>query len=162
MYLFSMQIFCVTPGVFLLQAEDVIRDKLVTGFQFFFFFQAEDGIRDKLVTGVQCALPIWRFCSRWPALSPLLLFDRSCSSLPFPFLLLSYHIYNCSTSVTKALAARLERSANWAKVMCRSSPFCPIQSMASLLGLPAHLPITSVAKLKYSGTSRWKLRRSAS
>src|SRR2546425_13280268 len=26
-----------------------------------FFFQAEDGIRDKLVTGVQtCALPIWR------------------------------------------------------------------------------------------------------
>src|SRR3989441_12630315 len=32
-------------------------------FLFFFFFQAEDGIRDKLVTGVQtCALPIAR---RW-------------------------------------------------------------------------------------------------
>src|SRR2546425_1510111 len=40
-----------------------------------FFFQAEDGIRDKLVTGVQtCALPIWwrrrrvahgRVPSRW-------------------------------------------------------------------------------------------------
>src|SRR2546425_4352252 len=31
-------------------------------FLFFFFFQAEDGIRDKLVTGVQtCALPIWPF-----------------------------------------------------------------------------------------------------
>src|SRR5687767_15348283 len=30
-------------------------------FCFFFFFQAEDGIRDKLVTGVQtCALPISR------------------------------------------------------------------------------------------------------
>src|SRR3990170_982934 len=30
-------------------------------FSFFFFFQAEDGIRDDLVTGVQtCALPIWR------------------------------------------------------------------------------------------------------
>src|SRR2546425_11307862 len=29
------------------------------GLDFFFFFQAEDGIRDKLVTGVQtCALPI--------------------------------------------------------------------------------------------------------
>src|SRR5207247_297588 len=28
---------------------------------FFFFFQAEDGIRDPLVTGVQtCALPIWK------------------------------------------------------------------------------------------------------
>src|SRR5205823_11396460 len=28
--------------------------------RFFFFFQAEDGIRDKLVTGVQtCALPIY-------------------------------------------------------------------------------------------------------
>src|SRR5205823_10377898 len=40
-------------------------------FFFFFFFQAEDGIRDKLVTGVQtCALPIsssiaiWR-SSKW-------------------------------------------------------------------------------------------------
>src|SRR2546425_2399029 len=29
-------------------------------FKLFFFFQAEDGIRDKLVTGVQtCALPIY-------------------------------------------------------------------------------------------------------
>ena len=32
---------------------------------FVFFFQAEDGIRDKLVTGVQtCALPISRPCAR--------------------------------------------------------------------------------------------------
>src|SRR2546423_12004321 len=32
---------------------------VVYSFFFFFFFQAEDGIRDKLVTGVQtCALPI--------------------------------------------------------------------------------------------------------
>src|SRR2546425_6474125 len=31
----------------------------ISHFTFFFFFQAEDGIRDKLVTGVQtCALPI--------------------------------------------------------------------------------------------------------
>src|SRR5258708_14598004 len=31
-------------------------------FYFFFFFQAEDGIRDDLVTGVQtCALPIWQY-----------------------------------------------------------------------------------------------------
>src|SRR6266545_3843482 len=31
----------------------------------FFFFQAEDGIRDKLVTGVQtCALPIWETALR--------------------------------------------------------------------------------------------------
>src|SRR2546425_13175004 len=34
-------------------------------FFFFFFFQAEDGIRDKLVTGVQtCALPIWSLAYR--------------------------------------------------------------------------------------------------
>src|SRR2546425_7518834 len=46
--------------MFLFQAEDGIRDKLVTGVQTCaLFFQAEDGIRDKLVTGVQtCALPI--------------------------------------------------------------------------------------------------------
>src|SRR2546425_2095667 len=37
-----------------------IREMLVDTVEtFFFFFQAEDGIRDKLVTGVQtCALPI--------------------------------------------------------------------------------------------------------
>src|SRR5205823_7383468 len=35
------------------------RDLLTGVCVFFFFFQAEDGIRDKLVTGVQtCALPI--------------------------------------------------------------------------------------------------------
>src|SRR2546425_6695236 len=34
---------------------------------FFFFFQAEDGIRDKLVTGVQtCALPICHESGRYP------------------------------------------------------------------------------------------------
>src|SRR2546425_3990170 len=34
---------------------------------FFFFFQAEDGIRDKLVTGVQtCALPISHHRTLWP------------------------------------------------------------------------------------------------
>ena len=33
---------------------------------FFFFFQAEDGIRDDLVTGVQtCALPISLFRNVW-------------------------------------------------------------------------------------------------
>src|SRR2546425_9565152 len=40
-----------TPSV-----RRALKDKTVS---FFFFFQAEDGIRDKLVTGVQtCALPI--------------------------------------------------------------------------------------------------------
>src|SRR2546425_2782628 len=42
-------------------------------FLFFFFFQAEDGIRDKLVTGVQtCALPIYnaRVYQSWMRLGP--------------------------------------------------------------------------------------------
>src|SRR3989441_11343625 len=40
---------------------------------FFFFFQAEDGIRDKLVTGVQtCALPI--FLLFWGILAAVLYF----------------------------------------------------------------------------------------
>src|SRR5258708_31063458 len=35
----------------------------------FFFFQAEDGIRDDLVTGVQtCALPIWKLPVQLPLL----------------------------------------------------------------------------------------------
>src|SRR6266536_4132665 len=36
---------------------------IISSIEFFFFFQAEDGIRDPLVTGVQtCALPIWADC----------------------------------------------------------------------------------------------------
>src|SRR5205823_11571631 len=59
---------------------------------FFFFFQAEDGIRDKLVTGVQtCALPIfWRSSSTWSSASIVSRqmyarsFDESASTSPFP------------------------------------------------------------------------------
>src|SRR2546425_8770690 len=37
-----------------------LPDRLRLAGLYFFFFQAEDGIRDKLVTGVQtCALPIY-------------------------------------------------------------------------------------------------------
>src|SRR2546425_8698731 len=40
---------------------------------FFFFFQAEDGIRDKLVTGVQtCALPI--YVDRYASCIPTILY----------------------------------------------------------------------------------------
>src|SRR5687767_15632760 len=57
--------YFVYSYVFFFQAEDGIRDKLVTGVQTCaFFFQAEDGIRGKLVTGVQtCALPIFTLSS---------------------------------------------------------------------------------------------------
>src|SRR5229473_2689169 len=45
----------------------------------FFFFQAEDGIRDKLVTGVQtCALPI---CSRLLPAARIAVIDRSRANL---------------------------------------------------------------------------------
>src|SRR3989441_1818493 len=54
--------------VFFFQAEDGIRDKLVTGVQTCALPKEEDGIRDKLVTGVQtCALPI---CTNGPV-SPI-------------------------------------------------------------------------------------------
>src|SRR2546425_3950612 len=52
---------------------------------FFFFFQAEDGIRDKLVTGVQtCALPILQMRLGEPAAVPLpgLLSPPNVVSLP--------------------------------------------------------------------------------
>src|SRR2546423_2906203 len=46
----------------------------------FFFFQAEDGIRDKLVTGVQtCALPIWPGTG-----GTLFLTDRAILELKYP------------------------------------------------------------------------------
>ena len=46
-------------------------------FVYFFFFQAEDGIRDRLVTGVQtCALPICG-SSIYPAVQNILLAARA-------------------------------------------------------------------------------------
>src|SRR5258708_23290492 len=54
----------------------------------FFFFQAEDGIRDDLVTGVQtCALPIslkHGFESRWGYQAILLMFDGFVFERPDP------------------------------------------------------------------------------
>src|SRR5258708_16403845 len=48
--------------VLLFHTEENIGVDLSSIVQLFFFFQAEDGIRDDLVTGVQtCALPIWAF-----------------------------------------------------------------------------------------------------
>src|SRR5207244_10552713 len=45
--------------------EAVNRRVVILGSGFGFFFQAEDGIRDDLVTGVQtCALPIWLYRQR--------------------------------------------------------------------------------------------------
>ena len=42
-------------------AVSVIEVRIRCHYYFFFFFQAEDGIRDDLVTGVQtCALPIYK------------------------------------------------------------------------------------------------------
>src|SRR2546425_8140674 len=41
------------------ELEVILIDSVLSRIVYFFFFQAEDGIRDKLVTGVQtCALPI--------------------------------------------------------------------------------------------------------
>src|SRR5258708_13453687 len=61
-----MWVLYVRVVFFFFQAEDGIRDDLVTGVQTCALpFQAEDGIRDDLVTGVQtCALPIDRKSTR--------------------------------------------------------------------------------------------------
>src|SRR5207244_10162951 len=49
-HIFVASVYAVYRAVFILQYWSIL---------FFFFFQAEDGIRDDLVTGVQtCALPI--------------------------------------------------------------------------------------------------------
>src|SRR5205823_10986705 len=51
----------------------------------FFFFQAEDGIRDKLVTGVQtCALPIWPAPWQWGQVWAMLKMPRDVSTCPRP------------------------------------------------------------------------------
>src|SRR5205823_7883338 len=73
-------LLCCRVGVeFVTVQEDCYSSyRVLSIFVFFFFFQAEDGIRDKLVTGVQtCALPILR-----TAMSPSSRYttERVCSS----------------------------------------------------------------------------------
>src|SRR5258708_11421616 len=57
-------------------------------FSFFFFFQAEDGIRDDLVTGVQtCALPIYALLLRplpFPDADKLMVVWEEISWMGFP------------------------------------------------------------------------------
>src|SRR2546421_9028747 len=73
---------------------------------FFFFFQAEDGIRDLIVTGVQtCALPIsvWSSSRYWGR-------DRSCmrksvSLLAFDTLLPGF--YTADSSIANGQVAQL-------------------------------------------------------
>src|SRR3989441_331543 len=57
--------YCVVVGLlFPLHCPQIFARLSIEWLCIFFFFQAEDGIRDKLVTGVQtCALPI---CERAP------------------------------------------------------------------------------------------------
>src|SRR5207244_5132204 len=54
---------CMLMLYFIIHLFVICYCKIVVYLFFFFFFQAEDGIRDDLVTGVQtCALPI---CDRF-------------------------------------------------------------------------------------------------
>src|SRR5258708_15982687 len=56
---FSYMILHLPSIVIILSSLDTYSYVFLTQPLFFFFFQAEDGIRDDLVTGVQtCALPI--------------------------------------------------------------------------------------------------------
>src|SRR5687767_15869626 len=78
----------------------------------FFFFQAEDGIRDKLVTGVQtCALPICAEKGRWGRRKPTarkkgLSFNRVSRSIAATATLPS--IYPVSSTAARSVAARSE------------------------------------------------------
>src|SRR3989441_219898 len=87
-------------GLFLAQA--VTGGKLVRGFSFCYFFQAEDGIRDKLVTGVQtCALPISRQ-ARSKASASALASSRSRASVK------PHRLRIASIGTKKIIHARLE------------------------------------------------------
>src|SRR5206468_4400935 len=70
------------PGSSLAQASALLYESRAPRRGGLFFFQAEDGIRDLIVTGVQtCALPISPISMRWPTTSrSSSMSDRSTSS----------------------------------------------------------------------------------
>src|SRR2546425_1733521 len=90
---------------------------------FFFFFQAEDGIRDKLVTGVQtCALPIW-FITPNAASSTLVvrapqnLLDAATQFLEKldttrPQVMLDIHVYQVSHTLTRNMGLHIPYQFN--------------------------------------------------
>src|SRR5229473_7539423 len=74
---------------------------MIFNFFFFFFFQAEDGIRDKLVTGVQtCALPILAPKSNavYTAYGAVLADIEATAAEPVPL-----HLRNAPTKLMKEL-----------------------------------------------------------
>src|SRR5438552_13499257 len=76
---------------------------------FFFFFQAEDGIRDDLVTGVQtCALPISRKHSRWAI--ALQVFKKS-NSAQKPMACCTRSSWNPTALPASAAVARVKGAA---------------------------------------------------
>src|SRR5205823_9932790 len=89
-----------------------------------FFFQAEDGIRDKLVTGVQtCALPICTRCNdpsrgRWPVRSASVAgarADRDSGALPAKESSRDQRGLSVSTSVRSGPGPKIGRAS------CRES-----------------------------------------
>src|SRR5438552_5599017 len=89
-----------------------------------FFFQAEDGIRDDLVTGVQtCALPIWKRAD----LAVVSL--RGAHTTPFyPESVISHLVYSCRGGDVQAtvvdgqvlMADRIVRTVEEADVVSRA------------------------------------------
>ena len=74
----------------------------------FFFFQAEDGIRDDLVTGVQtCALPIcaiggvflWAGCRKRTKTQPRLVTLTTVKLVLKLLLILNYHTHKTSIAI---------------------------------------------------------------
>src|SRR2546425_9745628 len=100
-------------------------------FFFFFFFQAEDGIRDKLVTGVQtCALPISgpsgaTSAAAWPRGGPARTPTPTACSYPAP---------SCANGSRRAVRSRRSSAGPRFWKSCRSEEHTSeLQSLAYLV-----------------------------
>src|SRR5258708_29730107 len=93
---------------------------------FFFFFQAEDGIRDDLVTGVQtCALPIFTASGGTGSYSGTGLFTRTAGT--YSFTVSDDNSCSATASITiaepSALSARSEERRVGKECRSRWSPY---------------------------------------
>src|SRR5206468_9315241 len=85
-----------------------------------FFFQAEDGIRDLIVTGVQtCALPIWPLA--WPPIAGLQLIWAIVSTLPVSSRVEAPILDAASAASTPAWPAPQTITSNWKSLSAKRS-----------------------------------------
>src|SRR2546421_5742031 len=111
----------------LMLRRPIVGSTLLVLIYFFFFFQAEDGIRDLIVTGVQtCALPIYKRHRNWDPEGDFATAQRELGAIQDPnYDAVCFHAQQCAEKYLKAFLQENRSEERRVGKECRSrwSPY---------------------------------------